>query len=116
MSIFYNIEPFKVDLSAVQGDKIIYSFNVTINDVAFDMTGYVVEMHVRRKDGLLLKSWSSVGTSEITITIDVLDFYADGFDESGIFDYDLQIRDPVPLGNLLTIMFGQQIVQKQFTK
>ena len=116
MSIFYNIEPFKVDLHAVQGDKILYSFNVTLNGVPFDMSLYVVEMQVRRKDGLLLKKFSSIGTSEITIIIDQLDFYADGFLESGIFDYDLQVRNPGTGNDILTIMYGQQIVQKQSTK
>jgi hypothetical protein len=116
MPIFYNIEPFKTDLHAVQGDKIVYSFNVTVNEVAFDMTGYRAEMQIRRKDGLLLKNWSSgVSPADIVITTDILDFNADGFLESGIFDYDLQIVN-ISTGDIMTIMYGQQIVQKQFTK
>jgi len=117
MPIFYNIEPFKADLHAVQGDKIIYSFNVTVNDIAFDMTPYIAEMHVRRKDGLAVKKWTSDGgTPDIVITVDVLDFYTDGFLDSGNYDYDLQIIDPVIGGILLTLMWGQLFVQKEYTK
>jgi hypothetical protein len=114
MPTIYNIETVKTNLEATQGDTILFSFNVTLNDVAFDMTGYQARMQVRRKDGLLIKDWMSyVSPADITITADLLEFNTAGFTDYGIFNYDLQVTTPA--GTVMTLMAGEFVVKKQFT-
>ena len=114
MTTFYNIETVKVDLEATQGDTILFSFNITLSDVAFDLTGYKVRMQVRRKDGILLKDWrSDVSPADITITADLLEFNTDGFTDYGIYNYDIQATSMA--GKVITLMTGEFVVKKQFT-
>lgn len=116
MPIFYNIDYFKADLVVIQGDTIVFSFQVTINDLPFDLSPFVVSMQVRRKDGLLIKDWSSIGlTPAITISTDIFDIWTDGFADIDTLDYDVQVKDPGIGGISLTIMSGTLFVKKQHT-
>jgi hypothetical protein len=134
MPIIYNIEPAKVDLSATQGDTIDIEFYINATSLPLSMWKFFVnvgfapsegipyymysaKMQVRRKDSLLLKDWNS-GISPADITLDMIfGGYAhlndiDGFLESGVFDYDLQVDNGQ---GIFTIMKGLFIVEKQIT-
>jgi hypothetical protein len=138
MTTIFNTDPARIDLEATQGDSIYMEFYVnlgisptvaqkfytTVNiapteGVPFYI--YEVIMQVRRKDGLLLKDWTSVG-SPADILLDMVDggymglFDPDGFLESGEFDYDVKVYTDAILTQLITIMRGSFTVKKQITK
>jgi hypothetical protein len=133
MPTIYNIEPARIDLECTQGDSIQMNFQVTAEILSTGAKIYVqsfnipeygtlihlddLEMTVKRKDGKVLKSWTSIGTpSAISINpsvdgeFDLVD--VDGFDESGFFNYDLQITDGSYIGTLMSGIFH---VKKQVT-
>lgn len=113
MTTIYNIQPAEIDISCIKGDGLNLSFDVTLNGLAYDMTGNQLDIYVRRKDGLTLKKWSSAGASPcITIAVDNFTIIDTGFLESGIFDYDVQSTDA---GIPVTIMGGRWIVNKENT-
>jgi hypothetical protein len=137
MTTIFNTEPARIDLEATQGDSIYMEFYVnmgisqtvaqkfytTVNIPPVDGSPlyiYDVLMQVRRKDGLLLKDWISAG-SPSDITLDMIDggyiglFDADGFLESGEFDYDVKVYTDALNTQLVTIMSGSFTVKKQIT-
>lgn len=127
MPTIYNTEPAQVDLFALQGDTIDMSFYVNyeltslakkfyvnLNTAPVNGTAYplhTLEIQVRRKDGLLIKDWlSGISPSDIVITSSHFDLYdADGFLESGAFDYDILEFNGI---GFFTIMTGNFIVKK----
>lgn len=131
--MIYNTEPARVDLECTQGDSIQMNFQITAELLSIGTKIYVqaynvpeygtpldltlLEMTVRREDGKILKSWSSVGTpAAITINpstdgeFDLEDI--DGFSESGFFNYDLQNTGSGFTGTLMSGIFH---VKKQVT-
>lgn len=111
----YNSEPAIEDLIFTEGDTINMQFTITDSTgAAYDMTGMQIDMDVDDKKGDLMRSFSSAGTAEITIAVNVLTLYsATPFGKTGKFNYDLQITDLA--GGIYTIMKGSLIVQKQIT-
>lgn len=111
MTLFYNIEYEGADLIFVEGDPIDMTFSVDENDAAYPLTGKTINMQVRRLDGLLLKDMTSTGSPcGITIIGNTFNIYCEGFDERGLFEYDIEV---VGVG---TIMRGYAVVKKQITK
>jgi len=109
----YNVETADVDLVFTAGDTIDMTINVTVNDVAYDMTGMQLDMMVRRYDGLLIKALTSAGSpADITIDEDEFTILADGFDTPGIYLYDVQLTDGTKIKSIIS---GRLIVKKQFT-
>jgi hypothetical protein len=133
MPIIYNIEPAKIDLFAIQGDSIHMDFFVNVELTSLSRKFYLtvniapstgtpfhidsLHLQVRRKDGLLLKDWiSGISPSDIVINPSADGQFSlydvDGFLESGLFDYDLQVDTGA---EIFTLMTGNCIVKKQIT-
>lgn len=69
-----NIEYETISTSIVIGDTLDQTFSVTLNGVAFDMTGKQIDMSVSKIGET--KSWSSAGTSPaITISTSTINIY-----------------------------------------
>lgn len=115
MTLIKNVDYADDDLEFVQGDTKPLTLTVSLNGVAYDMTGMQVDMQVRSQDDRLIKSLTSAGASpEITILVDTLTIEHGGFTERGIFDYDAQVTDLS--GYISTFMAGKLIVKKEKTK
>lgn len=109
----YNVEAAIVDLFFTRGDSINLTFDdITRNGVAYDMTGFRIDVHVRRYDRLLIREFSTV-TGEITIATDSFTIDDDGFDTEGIYKYDVQVFDGT---HTLTIMKGLLYVEEEQTE
>lgn len=113
MTLIYNIEPFVEDWVFTKGDTINMSRGILKNDVAFDMTGMQIDIHIRTYDDRVIKTMSTASLiPEITIAADVFTIYCAGFSESGDFQFDVQITDGT---NILTIGKGRVHVTKEMT-
>ena len=109
----YNVEAAKIDLFFTRGDSMYLTFDdITRNDVAYDMTGFQIDIHVRSYDRRLIRELSTV-TGEITIATDSFTIDADGFTETGIYKYDVQVNDGT---HTLTIMKGLLYVEEEQTE
>jgi hypothetical protein len=129
--MIYNTEPAKVDLYAVKGDTLDMHFHVNYELISTGKKYYVslnsdpssgsnydlgaLHIQVRRKDGLLIKDWlSGVSPSDIVISGNEFHLFdADGFLESGHFDYDVEEFDGV--SGFKCIMRGSFHVEKEIT-
>lgn len=119
MNLIYNIEFVNEAWIFKQGDTVNLSRKITRYDptsgtyVAFDMTGMTIDIWVRRLDGLILKKWTTTGTSPtITIATDTFTVYDTGFTESGHFKADVQITDG---SDIQTIEELDVWVKKEYT-
>ncbi|MCJ7447895.1 MAG: hypothetical protein MUO72_09390 [Bacteroidales bacterium] len=131
MTMVYNTDPAKVDIFAIEGDTIDMRFYVNyemtltgkkfyvgVNSIPVNGSPYnlgALKIQVRRKDFLLLKDWLS-GVSPSDIVVSGASFHlfdADGFLESGTFDYDVMEFDGVH--GFKRIMKGSWDVKKQIT-
>jgi len=111
----YNVEAAQIDLFFTKGDTINLTFDdITKNGVAYDMTGFKIDIHVRRTDGLLIRSLSTAGASpEVSIITDSFTMYSNtAFDKVGNYVYDVQVFDGT---DTLTIMKGNLYVQSEQT-
>lgn len=110
--IAYNVEAVKCDLVFTVNDTISMYFQVERNDVAYDMTGMQIDIHVRY-NGTLIREFSTAGLApEVSILVDT--FYIDGvgFTKVGKFKYDVQVTDGT---DVITIMKGNLYVQNEQT-
>lgn len=114
MPLYYNIEPFKADLIFKAGDTIDISFNVYMNGVLYDMTGMQLDIKFRRKDGLLVKQFSSAGIAPaITIVTSNYNLKSlTGFLNVDVLDYDVQLTN---ITDIFTIQTGQAYITKEIT-
>jgi hypothetical protein len=114
MTLVYNIEPAHIDIIFKQGDTINISFDVYLNDVLFIMTGMQLDIKFRRKDGLLIKNFSSAGIAPaITIVTSSYNLYEiAGFSNIDVLDYDVQLIDGADVS---TIQYGEAKIKKQIT-
>lgn len=112
MTMIYNIEPYKVDLIFKMGDTIDMLFTAYKDGVLYPISGKRVDIHFKRQDGLLIKSLTSAITPQ-TVILGTYSFrmYADGFLESGYFNYDVQVTDGT---DVLTIQTGHAWVNKDY--
>jgi hypothetical protein len=108
----YNVESAKVDIEFTQGDTIDFSYQVFLNSIAYDLTGLQIDMKVRAKDYLLIKTFSTV-TGEITVVTSTYNVYAVGFLDPGFYDYDIQLITVG--GDIKTFQRGSIHVIKQYT-
>ena len=131
MTVLSNTEYASVHLKAVKGDTIDIHFHVNYELTATGKKFYIslnadpengsaytlgtISMQVRRKDSLLLKDWiSGVSPSDIVVSGNEFHLYdADGFLESGLFDYDIEEFDAV--SGFKCIAKGMFGVQKEIT-
>lgn len=134
MTTLYNTYPAKINLFAVQGDGIDMEFYVNYESLTSAGKKFYIELNtspssgvpffmtsarlqVRRKDGLLIKDWIS-GVSPADIVLDLISggychlTDVNGFEESGFFDYDLEVDNGM---GYITIMTGVWKVKKQIT-
>jgi hypothetical protein len=129
--MIYNTEPAKIDLYVVKGDTIDIHFHINYELISTGKKFYAslnsdpvsgisynlgaLEIQVRRKDSLLLKDWlSGVSPSDIVVSGNQFHLFdADGFFESGYFDYDVSEFDGI--SGFKTIMRGSFHVEKQIT-
>jgi hypothetical protein len=113
MTTVYNIEYFKEDWVFTKGDTINFFRGILKNGVAYDLTGLQIDIHVKRPDGHVIKKFSTTGGApEITVAINVLRLYCDGFTESGYFDGDVQVTDGT---DVFTIGYVKFVVNKEVT-
>ena len=114
MSIVYNVEPSEHTIFLTAGDTIDLSFGVYQNDIAFDMTGYVLDMKVVDKYGATTKTWASDGGSPaFTISTTGFNLYdASGITVVGNYKADLQLSSGV---TVMTIDKWNIEVQPQIT-
>ena len=120
MTLVYNIESAHIDIIFKQGDTINKSFDVYKWDdilqdwVLFDMTGMQLDIKFRRKDGLLVKNFSSAGIgAAITIIATAYNLYEiAGFSFADVLDYDVQCIDGT---DIFTFQYGEAKVKKQIT-
>jgi len=111
--IAYNVEPAECDLVFTKGDTIDFSFDVELNDVAYDMTGMQLDLHVKDCHGNLLRTFTSSGGSpEITILVANYTVLASPNTKTGKFKYDLQVTDGT---HIATIQKGNWNVQGEVT-
>ena len=109
----YNVEPAEDFIYVTLGDTINLSYSVDLNDVAYDMTGMRLDMIIRNKKKTAVKTLSSAGTSPaITISTTTFNISTTAFAAGGTYDFDVQLTDGA---DVMTIMTGQIIVQKQIT-
>lgn len=114
MSTFYNVEAAIVDLIFTVNDDVNMTFTIEQNDVAYDMTGMTLDMHVKKCDGTLVKSFTTTGGSPtITIVVDEFTIHSTGFTKIGRLKYDVQVIDLS--SHKLTIMKGNLFVQSEQT-
>lgn len=131
MTLIYNTDPAKINIFAIKGDTLDMTFYVNYEVIPTGKKFYAqigssptegaaynlgtLEIQVRRKDSLKLKEWlSGVSPSDIVISgnhFHLLD--ADGFLESGFFDYSVEEFDGV--SGYKCIMMGEFIVKKEIT-
>jgi len=113
MSIIYNIEPVAHTIFITAGDSIDISLGVYLNDVAFDMTGYTLNMDVIDKWGETVKTWDSEASGAFTIAATGFNLYdTSGFTTAGNYNADLQMTSGV---EIMTIARWNIIVQPQIT-
>lgn len=112
MTLAHNIQFAQIDIITVAGDTIDLTFQVDINGL-FDLTDKLIECKVRRKDGLIVKSWTSAGSpATISGAIGAYNIFDDGWDQVGFFDYDVQVTD---YESTYTIQKGTWENKKQIT-
>ena len=94
----YNIQYETEDITFVEGDPINFSWQAKqwneITEVwdLYDLTGLQVDVHVKTKQGTVIKHWSSAGVGpEITIATSTLNVTTTAFDDIGAFYYDVQV-------------------------
>lgn len=115
MIVVYNIDAALLDLVVTRNDTINMPFTIVDgNGDPYDMTGFTVNMKVKRLDGLLLKSWTTAGASPaITVAVNVIIIYTtSGFSDVGMHEYDIEVVDG---SNTYTIMKGRFYVEKDIT-
>lgn len=131
MTMLCNTDPAAVDIYAVKGDTIDMHFYINYELIPTGKKFYAslntnpssgsiynlgaLNMQVRRKDGLLLKDWlSGISPTDIVISGNTFHLFdADGFFESGHFDYDVSEFDGI--SGFKTIMRGSFHVEKEIT-
>lgn len=113
MNTIYNVQAAEVDIVVVKGDTPDVSFSVDLNGDAYTLTGKQLDMKIKKFDGTVVKTLSSVGASPaITISSDTFNIKTTAFTESGTFKYDMQVT----LGtDIYTIMVGKIIIKEEQT-
>lgn len=107
----YNVETHVEPLVITEGDTPNWTFSVTLNDVAYDMTGMTINMHVRDKWDNLIASYSTA--SEITIATSSFNITSvTPFTKANRYRYDIQVTDGT---DIMTIAKGLFIIQKEIT-
>ncbi len=115
MASVYNVGVSEVDLFFTKGDTINLTFDdITKNGVAYDMTGFKIDIHVRELGGTLLRAFTTTGASpEISISTDSFTIYSlTGFTAVGKYKYDVQVNDGT---DTLTIIKGNLFVEAEQT-
>jgi hypothetical protein len=113
MTTIYNVQPAEVDIIVTRGDSINMDFTVDLNGANYSLTGKQLDMKVKKFDGTVVKTLSSVGTSPaITITADAFNITTTAFAEVGTLKYDLQLT---VAGAVYTIMKGMVIIKEDIT-
>jgi len=105
----------------VRGDdtKYPWDFEITEETVAIDLTGALIRLHFRSRNGGLIAKKFSTETGEIVITdaalgkFQILAFNAD-FKNHGIYDYDVEIT--LANGDIFTYIKGYITVLEDITK
>ena len=126
--MLFNSDPAFVNLNAIEGNTIDMVFYINSELIDFGRKFYAncnsapvhgspylmadLKIQVRRKDRLLIKEWlSGVSPSDIVITDGHFRLTDEtGFEESGVFDYDL-----IDTSENISIMRGEWLVKKQIT-
>ncbi len=119
MDIFYNNKPFQVSLVFKQGETIdmtftVYDWNpITLAWDLFDMTGMIIKIQFRRKDGLLIKElFSNISPPGIIILTSNFTINDVGFNNPDFLDYDVKITSGT---NIKIFMEGYAWIKKLIT-
>jgi hypothetical protein len=108
------VEPAEHTIFITAGDTIDLSFGVYLNDVPFDMTGYVLDAKVVDKYGAITKTWASddVNPCFIIATTGFNLYDVTGFSIPDNYNADLQLSSGV---EVMTIDKWNILVQPQIT-
>ena len=88
----YNVQYSENDIEIVRNDTIDISYSVTLNGVAYDMTGKQVDMKIKDSSGTTIKTLSSAGVSPaITISISTFRVQTTALTTAGTYRYDVQL-------------------------
>ena len=113
MNTIYNVKADEVNIIVIKGDTPDISFSVDLNAATYDLTGKQLDMKVKKFDGTVVKTLSSVGASPaITISADTFNIKTTAFSDAGTFKYDIQITSGT---DIYTIMTGKIIVKEEQT-
>ena len=108
----YNVQAAQEDIIITEGDTPNMTYSITENGVAYDMTGMLIEIDVRKNNGTLIRTFSTTAAS-VVITVDQFTIVSvTPCDTAGRYKYDVQVTDGT---EILTIMKGNFIVQREVT-
>jgi len=111
--LVYNIKPAVVNIRITSGDTINKTFSITKDGIAWDLTGYDIDMRIKTPDGRTLKILTNTGGStEITVSGASYSILADSPTEVGFFNYDVQVTIA---GAKYTFQVGKIEIQKEYT-
>lgn len=109
----YNVQPARVDIRVTRGDTLNVSFSIAMNAAPYVLTGKQIDIMVKRFDGTVVKTLSSVDPgAAIVIDVDSYEIYTEGFTDCDTLKYDVQVTDGV---DVLTIQKGKIIVEEEIT-
>ena len=107
------------NIKADQGSTFVFSFTITTDDVAWDLTGYSARMQVRSSTQSTTKILDLVSTTNITLTtLGVVTVTVDAETmasiPSGTFVYDLEVQSGS--GIVTRLLQGKFIVTPEVTR
>lgn len=109
----YNVQYSENDIEIVRNDTIDISYSVSLNGVAYDMTGKRIDMKVKDSAGTTIKTLSTHGTSPaITISTTTFRVQTTAFTAVGTFRYDVQLTSG---STVMTIQRGNIYVVEDIT-
>jgi len=113
MTVVYNAKPASLDIEITKGDIFSKTFSVAVNDIAYDLTGSVIDIIIKNKLGVATKTLASDGaTPAITIYANTYTILTSAFTVAGIYKYDVQLTE----GTLITtFQKGNVLVTDEIT-
>ena len=111
MSTYYNVEWAQADIVVVKGDDVNFCLDVTENAVAHNFAGETVRAHVRTKNGVFIRGFSTSAGTIIT-NVNRLQFKDVPFTTWGTYCWDVEVDDGT---YIMTIIKGWFKVVRDIT-
>lgn len=111
MNVF-NIEPAEVDINIIAGNSIDIDFEVDLNAVDHTMTVYQLDMVIKRSDGTIFRTLSSIGANPSLIAVGAgFSIVTEPITEVTTFTYDILKTLILDNTDKKTFMKGKIIVK-----